>query len=136
MTTKEPTFSAPDLDEESEEQPELFFSNVEEFVTKHLIPSYNRSIDGNTRFWCPQWWRHPEAVQRLEAIWRAWEHLRQDPSTGMSVWWRDHADYHLRVLMAGDGPFRACSVDEGHKDRTRKAAFPVEPAPRGLFDPQ
>ncbi len=52
------------------------------------------------------WWMHPEAVARLDALWRAWEHLGNDPATGMSVWWRDHADHHMGVLMSPDGPFR------------------------------
>ncbi|WP_216666160.1 DUF4913 domain-containing protein [Actinomyces faecalis] len=26
---------------------------------------------------------------------RSWEHPRQDPATGMSVWLRDHADHHM-----------------------------------------
>ncbi|MGV0111135.1 DUF4913 domain-containing protein [Arthrobacter sp. CP30] len=32
------------------------------------------------------------AVSRLNALWRAWETLRLDPGTGMSDWWRIHAD--------------------------------------------
>ena len=49
--------------------------------------------------------RLTEAVIRLEALWRAWEHLRLDPSTGPSVWWREHADHHMSVLMSSAGPF-------------------------------
>ena len=65
---------------------------------------------------------------RLEALWRAWEHLRLDPATGMSVWWRDHADHHMRVLMADDGPFHGSpdAIDYG------KPLTHVEP-PEGLF---
>ncbi|WP_237689038.1 DUF4913 domain-containing protein [Cellulomonas fulva] len=33
-----------------------------------------------------------EAISRLEAVWRAWEALLQEPSFGMVTWWRDHAD--------------------------------------------
>ncbi len=25
--------------------------------------------------WCPQWWRPPKAVSRVESLWRAWETL-------------------------------------------------------------
>ena len=59
---------------------------------------------------------------RLEALWRAWEHLRLDPATGMSVWLRDHADHHMGVLLSSDGPFKGCGVD-GHGDH------PLEPLP-------
>ncbi|WP_221186477.1 DUF4913 domain-containing protein [Terracoccus luteus] len=38
-------------------------------------------------------------------MWRAWEALRLDPATGMSVWWRDHADHHMTVLFSPEGPF-------------------------------
>lgn len=32
--------------------------------------------------------------------------LRQDPTTGISVWFRDHADHHMAVLLDPDsGPF-------------------------------
>jgi hypothetical protein len=31
------------------------------------------------------WWRYPEAVSRIEAMWRLWKHLRLDPATGMNV---------------------------------------------------
>lgn len=36
----------------------------------------------------------------MEALWRAWEHLRLDGATGISVWWKDHADHHMSVLLA------------------------------------
>ena len=35
----------------------------------------------------------------------------------MSVWWRDHADHHMRVLMSTDGPF-ATSRDANEVDQT------------------
>ncbi|WP_370460793.1 DUF4913 domain-containing protein [Pseudarthrobacter sp. GA104] len=49
--------------------------------------------------WCPRWWNRPEAISRLEALWRAWEHLRLDGATGMTVWWRDHATHHMGILL-------------------------------------
>jgi len=51
-------------------------------------------------------------LQRLEALWRAWEHLRQDPALGMSVWWRDHADPHMAALLDPDGPFAGVEGEE------------------------
>ncbi|MGI8558855.1 MAG: DUF4913 domain-containing protein [Solirubrobacteraceae bacterium] len=57
-----------------------------------------------TRVWCPQWWRHAEAVARLESLWRAWEHLRHDAAPGLSVWFRDHADHHLTILLHARRP--------------------------------
>ncbi|GAB93457.1 DUF4913 domain-containing protein [Gordonia rhizosphera] len=106
-----------DTDEEHEPQPE--FGSVYEFVDTHLVRIYARKVTHKQdRRWCPRWFEHPEAVSRLEALWRAYEALRLDPATGMSTWWRDHADYHMKMLMAPDGPFEACSADQGHSDRT------------------
>ena len=68
-----------------------------------------------------EWWRHDEAVARLDALWRAWEHLRLDPATGLSVWFRDHADHHMTILLDADGPFKGC--DGTHSQR------PLEPLP-------
>ena len=65
---------------------------------------------------------------RLEALWRAFEHLRRDPALGMSVWLRDHADHHLPILMSNFGPFRRSEdkVDDG-------APLPYFAPPKGLF---
>ena len=52
-----------------------------------------------------EWCFHAETVSQVEPIWRAWEHLRLDGDKGMTVWWRDHADHHMRVLLDPHGPF-------------------------------
>lgn len=88
-------------------------------------------MPGRNRTWCPQWWRHPEAIIRLEALWRAWEHLRLEPATGMSVWLRDHADHHMTVLLDPDGPFKDCRPDKGHGARLEP--LPLDQPPEGLF---
>lgn len=109
--------------------PQLFYGNVSEFVDQFLRHAYRRKTSGRLApWWSGEWWKHDEAVMRLEALWRAWEHLRLDPATGMSVWWRDHADHHMRVLMADDGPFHGSSdaIDYG------KPLTHIEP-PEGLF---
>lgn len=116
----------------AEETPELYFPNVNVFVREFLAPTYRRSLEGSHRAWCAEWWRHAEAINRLESLWRAWEHLRLDPATGMSVWWRDHADHHMPALLAPDGPFKGCGSDRGHQPRTQ--ALPSAAAPHGLFD--
>lgn len=133
-----PTGEWDDVDLEDEdtdagkEALEPYFPNVDVFVREFLAPTYRRSLEGNHRVWCPDWWRHAEAINRLESLWRAWEHLRLDPATGMSVWWRDHADHHMPALLAADGPFKGCGSDRGHQPRT--SALPTVAAPYGLFD--
>ncbi len=89
----------------AEEALEPYFPNVEVFVREFLAPTYRRSLEGNHRVWCAEWWRHAEAINRLESLWRAWEHLRLEPATGMSVWLRNHADHHMAVLLEPDGTF-------------------------------
>lgn len=113
------------------EAPALFYGSVAEFVRDQLVPMYRRDMEGTQRSWCPEWWRHAEAIARLEALWRAWEHLRLDPTTGMSVWFRDHADHHMPILLDSEGPFRRCSIDKGHTDRLEPLKL-VAP-PDGLF---
>lgn len=110
-------------------EPVLYYGSTDEFVREYLRYVYQRKIDGRTTFWSPRWWTSAEAVARLEALWRAWEHLRLDPATGPSVWWRDHADPHMRVLMDSAGPFSK----ETDVRATVLEPLPYEPPPEGLF---
>jgi hypothetical protein len=68
------------------------------------------------RAWCPEWWRHRWAVERLGALWMLWEEQYPDPET-RSGWWVYHFDAHFTKLTAHDGPFRDCN--SGHADTTR-----------------
>jgi hypothetical protein len=116
-------------------EPELVYSSAVEFFAELLAPSYVREVnEGATFAWCPEWYKHPEALIRMEAIWRAWEHLRLEPALGVSTWWLNHADPHMRVLMDKEGPFKKCAYD-GHKtpapDRT---ALPHKSPEAGIFD--
>jgi hypothetical protein len=70
-----------------------------------------RPLGGEFR-WCPQWWRHPEAVTRLTALWRAWEVFRLEPATGIADWLRDHLDHQLPILLGPRGPFFQCDRRE------------------------
>lgn len=82
-----------------------YYANVDEFFRNFLRPVYRRPINARTTFWAADWWRHPEAVLRLDAMWRSWEQARLDPATGMATWLRDTADYHMAILMSPQGPF-------------------------------
>ena len=120
------------LEKYGEPDPGLFHPSLDRFVARFLAPTYRRHVDGRSRTWCPAWWRHEEAIARLEALWRAWEHLRLDPATGASVWFRDHADHHMPILLDPDtGPFKHCSAEKGHSSRMER--LPLEQPPPGLF---
>lgn len=113
----------------------LYFASVDEFVREFICPTYTRQVGGGTptRLWAGEWWRHREAVARLEALWRAWEHLRMEGSTGVSVWFRDHADHHMNILMNPEGPFAAIDIDDPTNKNKKGEPLPYVAPPEGLF---
>lgn len=71
----------------------------------------------------------PRVVHRIEALWRMWEGLQDQPAE-LSAWWINHLDAHMAVLLAPGGPF-ANSMDENR---------PGEPLPysspyTSMFEP-
>jgi hypothetical protein len=121
-------------DEPADEEPSLYYGSVDEFVREYLVKNYRRRIDGQRAAWAADWWNYPEAVIRLDALWRAWEHLRLDPTTGMSVWFRDHAEHHMSVLLDPQGPFAAAGAGENRVNFNDKGAeLPYTPPPEGLY---
>jgi hypothetical protein len=96
---------------------ELLFTSLDEFVSDYLTQVVHRRLNRAICVWCPEWWRHPEAVARLAVLWRAFEFLRADPALGLSTWWLHHADPHLYALMNPTfGPFSMCDPRDGHSD--------------------
>jgi len=109
----------------------LHFGSVDEFVRDYLRHVYKRRVDGRSRCWAAEWWRSEEAVVRLEALWRSWEAMRLDAATGMSEWFRDHADYHMAVLLDPDGPFAGATTDA---DTCRRGdPLPYSAPPEAMF---
>lgn len=119
----------PEAGEPGEANPALYFGSVDDFVREFIVPTFRRKVGDRGSFrWAADWWRYPEAVVRLEALWRSWEFLRLDPATGMSVWLRDHADPHLAVLFCDYGPF-AKSEDSSQLGEP----LPYKAPPPGLY---
>jgi uncharacterized protein DUF4913 len=121
--------------EEETEKKELHYKTVDAFVEDYIAECYAREVsraglESQIR-WCPEWHEHPEAVARLTAMWRAWEHMRHGENVEMSNWWRDHADHHMPYLFDPKGPFYYCSVEKGHKDKL--APLPMQAAAPGAF---
>ena len=110
-------------------EPELFFGSVDEFVREKLRYVYVRRVGpSGPHRWAAEWWKYPEAISRLDALWRAWEALRLEPTFGMSVWWRDHADHHMAVLLSPEGPFADA------RDRSEPGEpLPYKTPPDGMF---
>lgn len=115
----------------AEEIPTTHFPNVYVFVQNFLAVVYARPVsDQNSAFrWCRVWFEHPEAVARLESLWKAFESLRLDPGTGGAVWWRDYADPTMAALTQSAGPFWKCSASK----HAVPEALPMAEAPEWLL---
>ena len=110
-------------------EPQLFFGSVDDFVREKLRYTHARRVgpQGSNR-WDTNWCKYPEAISRLDALWRAWEALRLDGTFGRSTWWRDHADHHMRILLSPDGPF---ATSRSHNSEGEP--LPYNPPPAGMF---
>lgn len=120
----------------STELPEFVYSCVEDWVLNLLAPTIERRLDAagaGTLTWCPEWWRHAEAIARLEALWRAWEVCRDADGESPSRWFWQHCDPMLAVLMDTKvGPMSNCKPDaHGKYDVTR--TLPSTPAPQDYW---
>jgi Domain of unknown function (DUF4913) len=101
------------------------YTDLESWVHEILAQVVRRRLGGHLT-WCPEWYRHAEAIMRLMAMWEEWEHAVEEGT--MSNWWLDHCDPHMAVLMSRDnGPFMAC---------TEKEHRPLGPLPLAPRNPQ
>lgn len=101
------------------------YHDLESWVHEMLAQVVRRRLGGHLT-WCPEWYRHAEAIMRLMAMWEEWERAVEEGST--SNWWLDHCDPHMAVLMSRDnGPFMAC---------TEKEHRPLGPLPLAPRNPQ
>jgi hypothetical protein len=90
--------------------PKPVYPDLDSWVRQHLAQVYSRRF-GGALTWCAQWYRHPEAVSRLNAMWSEWEKAVAEST--LSSWWLYHADPHMNVLMSRDsGPFVACKPEK------------------------
>jgi hypothetical protein len=110
-------------DEPDQQLPKPCYPTVEAWVTEHFIPMYRRTLGGEYR-WCSQWWLHAEAISRLTALWYAWESMRLQGATGIGLWYRDHLDHQLPVLLGARGPFYQCT-EQQHLEPHQAITQPV-----------
>ena len=104
------------------------YPNLEAWVSGWFVRTFAR-YPGPDRRWCAKWWHHPEAIHRLEDLWRSWEALRLRDDLGMSTWLREHLDPQRDRLMAEGGPFHSCDKD----NHELPPDLPVKPAPDGWW---
>lgn len=124
-----------DLDEP--EPPSLLYPRLDLYVEDFLAVIFERPLPNGRRTWCPQWWKHDEAVYRLQALWLSWEYMRvNDGANGPATWLVNYADPIMAVLFDVEGPFKGCSVEHGHREERPhdEARLPCEPPPAGLFE--
>lgn len=123
---------------QEKKSPPPMFDSLEEWVQGWLLPLYRRSLDGSAVTFCREWWRHPEAYLRLDALWKSWEFMRRKPGTGMAVWMRDYCDYHMGVLMREQGTFKGCTIDAHNHEYSLQpwvvAAMPTARQVARLYD--
>lgn len=116
--------TAPDADDELLRP---YCDSLEAWVTTVFCPTFARRSTPTFR-WCSEWWRHPEAISRLEALWRSWEALRLDPLLGMASWYSSHLDQQLPILTSAAGPFADCDPTRHFPPETDRLAHTPAPA--------
>jgi len=88
--------------------------------------------------WCPTWWEHPEAVERLKALWLAYRMIEvSDDLAAVSEWWLNHWDAHRVILFHDKGPFRNCDAERGHlTSKSDQRVLPVPALPPDTWKPK
>lgn len=91
----------------TEGEPGLAFANFEEWFREFVVPVYRRRVGkrGGEARWSKEWWKNPEAVFRIRALWMSFEAARLEPGGAMVAWLRDAFDRTMDTLMRPDGPF-------------------------------
>lgn len=124
---------------EEVDTPGLYYPTLDVFVRDFLVRIYERALPKGRMTWCPQWWKHDEAVYRLQALWLAWEHMRvNDGPVAAAQWLVNYADPIMAVLLDNDGPFKGYSVEGGHRDLRPHpdGELPCEPASPDIIQPR
>lgn len=106
------------------------FPDLESWVHEFFVLAFGRHTE-QVR-WCAHWWDHPEAVLRLDALWRTWEVASLDPVHGVANWIRDYLDPNLSELLSAGGPFALCAGDQ----HLPTPVLPVTPAPDDFGTPR
>ena len=90
------------------------YASLYQFAEKFLLPMYGTTKSQSARAaWSPKWWAHPEAVARIDTLWRRFEQLRvQEPLTHLETFLRLYGDYHMRYLMDANGVFAQCAKSD------------------------
>lgn len=113
------TFGPPDL------------AVLEPWVQDNISSWYERqlTVTGKGQVqWCPYWFEHPEAITRLWVVRAVQLEAAQAGPEAVSVYLREHFDYHLGVLTAPTGPFNRCSPQHASERKYLPTASLTEPS--------
>ncbi|MDQ4504448.1 DUF4913 domain-containing protein [Sinomonas sp. ASV322] len=92
--------AAVDLVEEAEKSRSAFVRWIQGRLSRL------ESVNEGDNSWCPVWWDHPEAVDRLHALWLAY--IAAEAEGELSGWWVNHWDRHYAFLFGHEGVFKQC----------------------------
>lgn len=93
----------------------FLFPSAGDFAQQWLLGHVERrpSVTGGSEpAWCRTWWRHPEAVLRVEVLWRSFEAARTDPFNGMATWVLGSLDPQVAMLTSSRGPLSRCTTEQ------------------------
>lgn len=123
----EPPASGPEDSEAAEGLPPLDMRVLVAWVREHLALVFQRKIPQNSApHWCRQWWQHPEAIVRFEALRRAWMASVAEPGAELANY-LILVDQHLAVLMGEHGPFTGCAGGQHRPDSQSRYLGQDEP---------
>lgn len=57
-------------------EPELLYSDAPTWFEDYLSYVYRRDLGQSTTLWCDRWFDRPEAMTRMQTLWRSWEAAR------------------------------------------------------------
>jgi hypothetical protein len=131
--TGDPSEQSPTINLTSGQIP--VYPDVHTFVACYLAEVWARETrDQDQVFkWCPHWHTHRGALERLTALWHAYETLHAPepdgrPGTGPARWWREHADPTLTALTHPTrGPFTRCGPGRHQLPPPLPLAHPGDP---------
>ncbi len=123
----------PEAEEPPAKKPQ--FANVFEWFDGFFRPVIRRKIgdSDSSLSWDARWWAYPEVVARLTALHYSWEEARaSDSMSAMSLWWIQHLEPHLRVILDGDtGPMANAKES---RDWMGWPVLPVDDVPADVFN--
>jgi hypothetical protein len=106
------------------------FASLPEFVDWLAVRRPRQVTDTTAATWCPEWWRHPEVVERLELLWVLFELARIEGPEAAALWWVT-TDVTMTALHDPAGSLKFCNPRHGHKDLL--APLPLVAPPVGMF---